>query len=949
VKLLRCQILGFGKLSDLELDFRDGLNLVFAANEGGKSTLQRCLVGLLYGQMRADLPSQRRLDAWVEQYEPWYVDAYGGILWCRLQNGREIEIHRSFGRDESRIEIRSATGEVITEDYEQQKNGDVLFARSHLGLPKDLFDSVAVIRESRLAELPGRDSIRDRIANLAQAGAEELSIRQSLARLEKALEDIGSDRAPTKPYMQSLDQLISLEAEAAALASRRSEYQMWVEERSKLAADAERLERAETITRRAVLTARFREAEGRIRALEELARELDSLSAELEPLRGYTSFPAHGLEEVNQLSGAHASLEKSLAEKRVRLREADEQVWRAYEARKQVEAFGSVDAEMLSDWFVHYLSLTVKRDEAQQSLNQILDETLALEKSLGQLAPSLQNPEVDWQRRAREASEAERAASDKCLRMEGQIAGLRARQSRIAARRSKLMLSGSAAVLMALASIAVRSLIGADTMPVLLTAGLFAFLVATAVGLISAGARLRPELERIEKEVRSIEADQSRARDEGQTSQREILQVVQESGYGSLEEFLGAAKQAERSRQRHTDLAAGRIEKERLRDKLQAECDEIFSRLKEALGAVGLSCSPGNIKTQIDLMRSNVRRFRDCDAEWRRHGELAASLGAEEARLSGELAGKKARIEVILSEAGVETPEGFRSCCRKRQLASELLEKESSRTREFHRLCGGVTLEAWRDRARDLDETLRKTPGSLTDPSPAEPGSCSPDGGSLYLPYEPDVEEAEREEKLAVSRLAAVREEYARVVERVSRAFQSYRTASEIEEDLALVRRRVSELSTNRDALRTALETLQLLVREQQEVLAPQLNGAVEQRFLRLCDCRYEEVLIDPEFGIYLREARSGEVRAVERLSRGTQDQLYFALRFGILDLVSNPEEPCPCLLDEPFAAYDHRRIIEAFRILDEEARRRQLLVFSCREDLRELAQSQGAHMIVLP
>jgi len=141
--LLRGHILGFGKLRDRILDFQDGLNLVFAENEGGKSTLQRFLVGLLYGQLRSDLRVQRRLDPWVEQYKPWHGPEYGGILWCRLTDGHEVEIHRSFGKEETRIEIRASTGEDITGQYEQQRNGEVLFAPFHLGMPKELFESVA--------------------------------------------------------------------------------------------------------------------------------------------------------------------------------------------------------------------------------------------------------------------------------------------------------------------------------------------------------------------------------------------------------------------------------------------------------------------------------------------------------------------------------------------------------------------------------------------------------------------------------------------------------------------------------------------------------------------------------------------------------------------------------------------------------------------------------------
>jgi len=946
VNLLRCNILGFGKLADLSLIFRDGLNLVFAANEGGKSTLQRFLIGLLYGQLRADVRSQRRLESWVEQYRPWTGEAYGGILWCRLQNGREIEIHRSFGKDETRIEIRTATGEMITGEYEQQKNGDVLFARTHLELPKDLFESIAVIRESRLTELNSQDSIRDRITNLALSGEEDLSIRQSLDRLRGALDDIGSERAPTRPYMQALDELASLQAESAATAARRAEFLNLVDERNRLAAECARLECELAAARRAVLTARFRETESKVRGLEDLDLDLICLSGEIEPLRTYTSFPAHDLEELNQLVGACSSMEKSLAEVRIRLEAADAQACHAKEERRQMEAYASIDAEKISDWFVNYLSLMVKRDEAQKSFSQNQQETGALERNLSQLGPALRSAEVDWQRRAREAAEEERVASEKSLRLGGKITGLKAQLSQTGARRSQKFLLGYTAALCALAPFAVRYLPGAEALPILLVLGICGAFGAVAVVMFSAGAKMQPELERIEREIQSLEAEQTRTREEGQKIQHVIRQAVQDSGYGTLEEFLEAAKQAEQYRHRLVDLSARTAEKVQQRERFQSECAEVFANIKEALGRVGLSCSPANINTQVTVMRSNMRRFRELDGSCRNLGEQAESLRAEDVRLTNELTEKTARIQAILSEAGVETAEAFRKCCRKRHRVTELIEKEASRAREFQRLCGDLTLEDWQQRMKDLKEAVCQAADAAGGALPGDAISGAATERSPCLPYQPGVEEAELAEKQVTARLASAREDYARIVERVSQASQSFRPVSEVEEDLALTERKVRELSRNREALRVAIETIQTLSREQQEVLAPQLNGSVEQRFLRLCQGRYEEVRIDPEFHIYAREAHTGELRAVEYLSRGTQDQLYFALRFGILDLVSNKQEACPCLLDEPFAAYDHQRIIEAFRILEEEAKRRQLFVFTCREDLRDIAQIQGAHII---
>jgi uncharacterized protein YhaN len=213
----------------------------------------------------------------------------------------------------------------------------------------------------------------------------------------------------------------------------------------------------------------------------------------------------------------------------------------------------------------------------------------------------------------------------------------------------------------------------------------------------------------------------------------------------------------------------------------------------------------------------------------------------------------------------------------------------------------------------------------------------------------PTIQEAEEEERRVAAVLAGVREEYARAMERVQQAFNNFRPSSNIEEDLAVAENNFQALERNRLALGTALETLQELSRQQQEVLAPQLNFAVEQRFLRLCQNRYEEVKIDPDFQVWVRESNTGELRLAEHLSRGTQDQIYFSMRFGILDLISGDAEPCPCLLDEPFAAYDRPRLGEAFEVLIDEARRRQLLLFTCREDLLELARGRGTNIIQLP
>jgi len=303
------------------------------------------------------------------------------------------------------------------------------------------------------------------------------------------------------------------------------------------------------------------------------------------------------------------------------------------------------------------------------------------------------------------------------------------------------------------------------------------------------------------------------------------------------------------------------------------------------------------------------------------------------------------RIQELLDQAQVDTPEKYREECAKRQRLLELLEKEASRTREFQRLAGDLTLPQWKEQFHEL---MEERDAVCLEDQPEDATAKDGDDSAPYLPYQPTIAEVEEQGKKITGRLSGSREEYARIVERIAQAFQSYRSASEIDEDLVLAGENLRELDANRLALGIALETIEKLSRQQQEVLAPQLNAAVEQRFLRLCRRRYQEVKIDPDFQVWARELASGELRLADSLSRGTQDQLYFALRFGILDLVSSEDEPCPSLLDEPFAAYDRTRLTEAFEVLELEASRRQLLLFTCREDLLDLAQQHNACIIRL-
>ncbi|HSW39335.1 MAG TPA: AAA family ATPase [Acidobacteriota bacterium] len=947
--LLRAHILGFGKLNDVRLDFRRGLNLVFAYNEGGKSTLQRAIIGLLYGQLRADLKVQRRLDSWVDRYKPWKSRDYGGILWCRLADGQEVEIHRSLGREENRVEIRSAGGEDITRRYDHQRNGEVLFAAAHLGMPKGLFESVGVIRENRVSEIDGYETIRDRISNLAQSGKEELSIRRSLAAIEAQRENIGTERAPTKPYRQALDRVQALRAEREAADERRKQFGAWIEERDRCTGDVRRLERELAAVRRALLSARKHELLVKVRSLEEMHRDMQNIDAEIAALEADPDFPAGMLEDLNQFEGERRSLEKHLTEVRNTGKAAARELAQAAAERSELEAYGrfadSTEVETVTEWFVTFLNISLQKDGLQKTILRLTAEDETIEERLGKGTFPSSDWDNDWQTFAREAAEEEQAAAEEGAALAEQAAyGKTALSAADRAARNRRVVAGVLLAPAALLPLA-EALNGFGYFPFPANAIIvILFLIASGLLVLSAG-KSAAEGRRLKKELADLEAQAMRIREEGWRKRKKLNEAMHASGFEKIDDFLHSMSRREEDFRRCQEIKSRLAETIDARDRLIEQAGEYYVLLKESLASVGLSCSRGNLKFQIDVFRSNMRRFRERDGRYRSCVERSETLALEEKNLAGEYEQKIARIDALLKEAGVETPEHFRRQCAGRQRLLELMSAKESKTREYNRSAGDRPLARWQEELRDL--MRQETPPAEEEPCLLSPEDAS-ERSAPFLPYVPAVPEAERQEKECASRLAAAREEYARAAERVRHAFHNVRPSYEIDEDLAAAARDLDEMEMNRAALTTAFDMIEELSRQHQEVLAPQLNAAVEQRFLRLCGGRYEEVKIDPDFQIWVRESDTGALRLAEQLSRGAQDQVYLALRFGILDLVSSPTDPCPCLLDEPFAAYDRIRLREALEVVKEEAERRQLLLFTCKEDLIDPVGRLGANIIRL-
>ena len=92
MRLIACHIDNFGKLSNLNINFNEGINIINEANGWGKSTLAAFLKVMLYGfdtkKEAGALDKERKL------YKPWQGGTYGGELDIQVGDKQRSEERR---------------------------------------------------------------------------------------------------------------------------------------------------------------------------------------------------------------------------------------------------------------------------------------------------------------------------------------------------------------------------------------------------------------------------------------------------------------------------------------------------------------------------------------------------------------------------------------------------------------------------------------------------------------------------------------------------------------------------------------------------------------------------------------------------------------------------------------------------------------------------------------
>ncbi|CAK7012858.1 MAG: hypothetical protein EUB_01788 [Eubacterium sp.] len=256
-----------------------------------------------------------------------------------------------------------------------------------------------------------------------------------------------------------------------------------------------------------------------------------------------------------------------------------------------------------------------------------------------------------------------------------------------------------------------------------------------------------------------------------------------------------------------------------------------------------------------------------------------------------------------LEEAGVENIEAYNEGCQYKSELEKVRAELAANKRLYDELGGGNMIKVDPDAGEEDNPVIM----------------VAPDGEKIR----------------AREALLAFNQEVSRLQGENSMLISSVSNPVETREKIETLKNQISEYEEDLRACDMALDIFGRLSKETHYDCAPVLNDKIGD-VLHSITRKYKEVKIDDKLQVKVVSPENGDLLDIEKLSGGTIDQIYFALRFGVGNVLEF-DKSLPFVLDDPFVQYDLARKTEAVRFLWNISQGQQVLLFTCSGDEKRI------------
>lgn len=887
VRINNMKIRGFGRFAHKSLELNSGLNIIYGGNEAGKTTLHRFIEAMLFGFWQPYGEGTAKEPFW-ERYYPWQRGAFGGELVYTWKGGRVL-LERDFSSDSLAV-TDAESGEMLT-GLERNAWREPDFAHRHLGLSKLMFrNTISISQLGAATDIEALTEIRAMLKNLARSGGSGLSIQQSLLRIEAARSEIGGEDSLGKPLTKARELCEHLTQRLEQARAQLAEARSWELEFFQANTRLEALQTERHDLHSALQRWRGQMAARQLELLGNLDHRQRQVSAQLEELPDL-QLPPDVLQIQEQLRLEIASLWADISSLRQQIGELEESCQGHKAKLERLEIYRQYNQDTLIDmssaWQLLTKGLQVISElrQQQQTLNEGIRETTTSLGKLPYFRSDVLEQAAAWQQQAqgtvlldsREDLGSELAQKERALTAYRWGRGL---------------------------SLALVPALGA----LYLVSPILAPLALVPLGgffLLAAGQqRLSQRLRSLRRQIYTLELEFQNGIRQREYAQRELAAMLAKAGVKGFKEL-------EKKYRLFVDLGERNRELQReykfLTGKLESYEEEMMEKDQELQGIlrrVGVADLP--MEEALRQFRGNLDQVLEAETALRTTQERLQKTQEREGQKDFTLKARQEQLTEFYRRWQVYDGQGL-----------EALVQVQGQREELQR-----ELVEIHQRRRDL---LQGTNAAQLEREATQAGEAEPPGGDA----------PQHLEQLG-SEIMALQARRGELLGRLEGIYPNLESPAALEEELAEAQARWQELQAKRASLDLARAALEEVAAALSRQLAPGLNQRVSQIVKRITGDRFSDLGIDEEMNITISTPQTREPVALESLSGGTIDQIYFACRVAIADLVAGNSN-LPLFLDDSFIQYDDERLARMLDLLLELAGERQILLFTCQRREHQL------------
>ena len=331
--------------------------------------------------------------------------------------------------------------------------------------------------------------------------------------------------------------------------------------------------------------------------------------------------------------------------------------------------------------------------------------------------------------------------------------------------------------------------------------------------------------------------------------------------------------------------------------------DSIEKFLEEILGKYKVS-SKLELKKRMDENRYKLFSIQQREENLKENRASKEDVIEKISRLKDTNEVNKRELDTILNDNHSKDLEEFRQGLERKNTYEDTLIDMSSKTELLGTILGSYEIDA-------LANEIEAYHKDIT---------------SIYEPL--TVEALEEDISSIKEEISNIRIESSKYEERVNNLNNEISKLVVIDESIDRLEKFLKDADNQKEALNLAKSTIEDISKDIHRQFAPMINEKVASIIEDITGGKYSSVKIDNSLEIGVINPDTEEIIDIDYLSGGTIDQLYFSLRFGIVDSINN--EGLPLILDDCFIQYDDNRLKNIMKFLYEKSKERQIILFTC-------------------